>query len=372
MTAKPDYGIICTVITELIRLDPNIDDALIFCGQGVIFHSFFGGIHLDDLENREQLQTETAEASARQSTEYMGTEKVTKLLIKFGLPAIATILVNAMYNMVDRIFVSNGVGYIGLSAISISSPITYVMAALAMLIGVGGHTIFAMRLGEKDYDGAEEVLGNTFAAMIAMCILKFVVAFTLLAPILRVLGASGEMLTYGEQYMRIILCGTFFSAISYGMNNFVNTSGNPMMGMTNLIVGCVVNIVFDALFILVFHWGVRGAALATIMGQFASAFMVISYFTFSKKPPVHFRWKQIRIRWALTFKEIFGDDFYLEIQDHGLADGLVHLPVACHERLACHMQPPIVRRRRLPRLLPIESALRYASGRSRPNPKRPL
>ncbi len=252
-------------------------------------------------------QNEVIEAgteNTRTGTEIMGTEKITKLLIKFGVPAIATILINSMYNMVDRIFVSNGVGYVALSAISLTSPVTWFMQALAMLIGVGGHTIFAMRLGEKDYDGAENVLGNTLAATTVLSVIKFVVLFIFLEPILRFLGAEGETLTYAIDYMRIILLGALFSAISNGMNNFVNTSGNPTMGMLCLATGAVINVALDPLFIFAFGWGVKGAAIATIIAQCASACMVVGYFAKSRKSPVRLKLRDIRINLSLTLRSM--------------------------------------------------------------------
>ncbi len=209
-----------------------------------------------------------------------------------------------MYNMVDRIFVSNGVGYMALSAISMTSPITWILQALAMLIGVGGHTIFAMRLGEKDYAAAETVLGNTFAATTVLSVIKFAVGLVFLEPILSFLGAEGETLTYAVDYMRIIMFGVFFSAISNGMNNFVNTSGNPTMGMICLATGCVVNIVLDPVFIFAFGWGVQGAALATIIAQCISACMVIGYFAKSKRPPVKLRLKSVRFNLRLTLQSM--------------------------------------------------------------------
>lgn len=242
--------------------------------------------------------------STRFGTEKMGTESITKLLFKFGIPAIATILINSMYNMVDRIFVSNGVGYVALSAISLTSPITWIMQALAMLIGVGGHTIFAMRLGEKDYKGAESVLGNTLAVTTVFSIIKFAIGMIFLEPILVFLGAEGETLTYAIDYMRIIMLGTLFSAISNGMNNFVNTSGNPTMGMICLAVGCAVNVVLDPVFIFIFDWGVKGAAIATIIAQCISACMVLGYFAFSKKPPVKLYLRDIRINIKLSLQSM--------------------------------------------------------------------
>ena len=238
------------------------------------------------------------------SSDYMGTESITRLLIKFGIPAIATILINSAYNMVDRIFVSNGVGYQALSAISIASPITYIMAALAMLIGVGGHTIFAMQLGEKDFKGAEKVLGNTLVAMIILCVIKVIVGFLVLSPIMAALGAEGETLSLGLDYMRIILIGALFSGISYGMNNFVNTSGSPTMGLINLATGCILNVILDPIFIFVFHWGIKGAAIATIFAQFISACMVIAFFVFNKKAPVHLTVHSLHLDIRLTLRSM--------------------------------------------------------------------
>ena len=205
-------------------------------------------------------------------------EKVWKLLFKFSLPAIVGMVVNALYNVVDRIFIGQGVGSEALAGITIGFPIMLVLMALGMLVGVGGAALVSIKLGEQKKNEAELILGNSVLLLIGVTLLVSVVGLIFLDSILVQFGASAEVLPYAREYLRIILAGAIFQAIGFGMNNFIRAEGNPNIAMKTMLIGAVVNIILDPLFIFVFGWGIRGAAYATIIAQAVSSIWVLAYF----------------------------------------------------------------------------------------------
>jgi putative MATE family efflux protein len=212
-------------------------------------------------------------------TNPLGTEKISKLLIRFSLPAITGMLVSALYNIVDRIFIGNhpDLGANGLAGITIGFPLSLLIMAFAVLFGVGGATLFAIRLGQKRNDEARMVLGNALAMMIIVATVFSTVVSLNLDPILRVFGASDVVLPFAHDYMRIIIVGAMFQMIGLGMNNFVRADGSPRIAMLTMLLGAGLNIALDPLFIYVFNWGMQGAALATVFSQFVSAVWVLMY-----------------------------------------------------------------------------------------------
>jgi len=205
-------------------------------------------------------------------------EKVWKLLFRFSLPAIVGMVVNALYNVVDRIFIGQGVGSEALAGITIGFPIMLVLMALGMLVGVGGAALVSIKLGEQKKNEAELILGNSVLLLIGVTLLVSVVGLIFLDSILVQFGASAEVLPYAREYLRIILAGAIFQAIGFGMNNFIRAEGNPNIAMKTMLIGAVVNIILDPLFIFVFGWGIRGAAYATIIAQAVSSIWVLAYF----------------------------------------------------------------------------------------------
>ncbi|MGB4661010.1 MAG: MATE family efflux transporter [Mobilitalea sp.] len=208
----------------------------------------------------------------------LGEEKISKLLIKFSIPAIVGMLVNALYNMVDRIYIGRGVGSLGIGATTIAFPVMLIMMAFSMLIGIGANSLVSIRLGQNRKEEAEGIFGNAFVLLIVTSLILSVIGLIVLEPLLISMGASEQILPYAMDYMQIILVGGVFQSIGMGMNNFIRSEGNPKIAMYTMLVGALINTVLDPIFIFAFHWGMKGAALATIIAQAVSAVWVVAYF----------------------------------------------------------------------------------------------
>lgn len=210
----------------------------------------------------------------------LGEEKISKLLIKFSVPAIVGMLVNALYNIVDRIYIGNAadLGKNGLAGITIGFPIMLIMLAIGVLFGVGGATLFSIRLGQKREEEAEKVLGNSFVLMVVAGIIYMILGQIFLVPLLKLFGASETVLPYSVEYMRIIFFGSVFQILSMGLNHFIRADGSPKIAMMSMFIGAGINIILDPVFIFGFNMGMAGAALATIIAQAASAVWVVLHF----------------------------------------------------------------------------------------------
>lgn len=209
-------------------------------------------------------------------------DKISTLLWKFSLPAISGMVVNALYNVIDSIFVGNGVGEIGLTAVTIAFPIMIVMMAFGMLIGVGAGALISIRLGEKNKEGAEAILGNACTLVILIAALLTALILLFLDPILMALGAQAKVLPYAREFIRIILMGSIFMYIGYGLNNIIRAEGNPRTAMATMLIAAALNTMLNPLFIFIFKLGIAGSALATVVSQSVSASWVVWHF-FSKK-----------------------------------------------------------------------------------------
>ncbi|MCX7022997.1 MAG: MATE family efflux transporter [Spirochaetes bacterium] len=212
----------------------------------------------------------------------LGTGRIPALLVKFSIPAIVGMLVNAIYNIVDRIFIGRGVGPLGIAGATIAFPIMLVQMAFSMLIGVGATTLVSLSLGERNVEKAERVLGNAFALIMMVSATLTAAGLLFLEPLLMLFGASQTILPYARDYTSVILAGTVFQAIGMGMNSLIRGEGNPRMAMATMLIGAVLNTVLDPIFIFVFGWGVSGAALATIISQGVSAAWVLGYYLTGK------------------------------------------------------------------------------------------
>lgn len=232
------------------------------------------------------------------------TEKISSLLLEFSIPAVIGMFVNAVYNIVDRIFIGNApeLGSLGLAAASITYPVTLVMIAFGLMVGVGGATRFSISLGKKETTRAQHYLGNGVTLAIIAGLLFTTLGNIFLEPILRIIGSSDAVLPYASEYLSIILYGAVFQCLAMTMNNFSRADGNPRISMISLMIGAIFNIIFDYLFIVQLGWGMKGAAFATIGGQFLSVIWQLTYFT-GKRSNVRLTLKNMKLK--LTYvKEI--------------------------------------------------------------------
>lgn len=235
----------------------------------------------------------------------MGEEKISKLLYKFSIPAIVGMMVNALYNIVDRIYIGNSLdlGANGIGGITISFPITIVLLAIGILFGQGGATLFSMNLGAGKREGAEKALGNSFVMLIFAGFLYMLIGQVFLVPLLTLFGASETIMPYAVEYMRYIFFGSIFHVVSMGLNNFIRADGNPKLAMYTMFFGAGTNIILDPIFIYGFKMGMAGAAIATILSQLFSFIWVVSYFI-GKKCRIKLKLKYMKPDFAVILKII--------------------------------------------------------------------
>lgn len=212
----------------------------------------------------------------------LGEEKIGKLLLQFSIPAIVGMMVNAMYNVVDKLFISRGVGSLAMGGIFIGQPLSLILMAFSMLIGIGGNALVSIKLGEKKDKEAEIILGNSFLLLLLISTTVSIVSLIFLEPLLKLFGASQSILPYSIDYMKIILLGAPIQSIGFGLNNFIRGEGNPKIAMGTMLIGAILNTILDPIFIFVFNMGVQGAAIATVISQVVSSVWVLSYFTGNK------------------------------------------------------------------------------------------
>lgn len=216
--------------------------------------------------------------------ELLGKEKISKLLLKYSVPAIIGMLVNALYNVVDRIFIGNipEVGSLAITGVGVTLPITTIILGFCMLVGVGATTTISIKLGQGKRDEAEKVIGNSITLSIIIAIILTIVGIVFGNFILTKFGASESTLQYAKSYIYIILLGTVFNMVAFTLNNTIRGDGNPKLAAIIMIIGCLTNIVLDAVFIFIFSMGIQGAAIATIISQLITALIGLKYYVSGK------------------------------------------------------------------------------------------
>lgn len=224
----------------------------------------------------------------------LGEEKIGKLLLKFSIPAIVGMIVNALYNIVDRIFVGQGVDSLAISGITITFPITTVIMAFGMLVGIGSAALVSIRLGQKRRDEAEKIVGNALILLIIISLFLMIFGLIFERKILRSFGAGDAVIKYAQDYITIILLGVMFQSVGFGMNNLIRADANPKTSMFTMLIGAITNTILDPVFIFIFHMGIKGAAIATIISQALSAVWVLSYF-FSKRSMLKIHRKNLKL-----------------------------------------------------------------------------
>ena len=232
-----------------------------------------------------------SEVSAAQNTvkseNILGTEKIGKLLLKFSVPGIVSMLVNSIYNLVDQIFIGHGVGYLGNAATNVNFPFVQMMLALSIMVAAGTAANVGLNLGRKQEEEADHYVGTGFVLALASGVFVMIVGEIFMTGLLYFFGCTDMVLPYALDYGRIVLIGFPFVSCGILMSDLIRADGSPRYSMIAMVSGAVFNIVFDPIFIFVFHWGVKGAALATILGQ------IVTFLINLRKMPhlqtIHFR-----------------------------------------------------------------------------------
>ncbi len=232
--------------------------------------------------------------------EKLGTEPLGKLIISMALPSVAAQLVNVIYNMVDRIYIGHipGAGAQALTGLGISLPVILLIQAFSSLAGMGGAPQASIQLGRGDRERAEKILGNSVAMLAVFAVVLTAGFYLLKTPLLYLFGASDATIVYAQDYLNIYLAGTVFVMAYQGLNMFISCQGHARTAMVSVLIGAVLNIGLDPLFIFALGMGIQGAALATIISQGVSAVWVVS-FLLSRKTGLHIRRKNIRPDWKI-------------------------------------------------------------------------
>lgn len=227
----------------------------------------------------------------------LGSAPVGRLMVKLAVPAVCAQLINALYNIVDRMYIGHmeEVGDLALTGLGVAFPIIMFISALSALAGMGGGSRAAIRMGEGDIDGAEAILGGCTALLLVMAVLSTALFQFFKEPLLLLFGASENTLPYASGYLSVYLWGTVSVLFSLGLNNFITTQGFSLFSMLTVVIGAVCNIILDPVFIFGFHMGVQGAALATILSQTVSAVWVLT-FLMGKRTQLHLRARHLRLK----------------------------------------------------------------------------
>lgn len=217
------------------------------------------------------------EQTASEHKSIFSTEPVGRLIAKFAIPCVISLLVNSLYNIVDQIFIGWGVGYIGNGATNVVFPITIIALALSLMIGDGGAAYLSLKLGEGDTDSAKKGVGNAISMVTIVSIALMAIFLVFINPILTLFGATEALRPYALEYGYVIGIGLPFMMIPAALNSMIRADGSPKYAMFSMVLGAVINTIFDPIFIFIFHMGVRGAAIATVMGQVASFIVSVVY-----------------------------------------------------------------------------------------------
>lgn len=210
----------------------------------------------------------------KKSPKELGTEPIGKLLMKYAIPAVISMLAASIYNIVDRAFLGQGVGPLAIAGLAVTFPIMNLSASFGAMIGAGGSTLLSIKLGQRDYDTAERVLGNIVSLNIVIGAVFAILAIIFIDPILLFFGASENTIEYAREYMLIILYGNIICHLNHGLVNVQRVTGHPNKAMIATLMGVGVNVVLDWVLIMMLHWGIAGAAIATVISQTLSTIYV--------------------------------------------------------------------------------------------------
>ncbi|MCQ2219016.1 MAG: MATE family efflux transporter [Paludibacteraceae bacterium] len=249
----------------------------------------------------------------KNSPAILGTGNIKRLLFEYSGPAIVAMMASSLYNIIDRIFIGKGVGALAISGLALTFPLMNLAAAFGAMIGAGGSALVSIKLGQKDEKSAEMVLGNVFTLNIILGIVFMALGLYFLDEILYVFGASENTLPYARDFMQVILLGNVVTHLYLGLNNVMRSAGNPKKAMITTLLTVVVNLILAPIFIFYFGWGIRGAALATVLAQVSALIFVLVHFA-DKRNFLHFKAGIYRLK-----KRIVGGIFSI-----GMAPFVMH------------------------------------------------
>ncbi|MBI4859592.1 MAG: MATE family efflux transporter [Candidatus Riflebacteria bacterium] len=208
----------------------------------------------------------------------LGEGSIPRLLWSFSLPAVVGMVAQAMYHLIDRVFVGRAVGANGIAGMTVTFPLMMILMSFGMLVGFGATTLVSIRLGEKKTAEAELVLGNATVLLIGLAVALTILGLAFLDPLLRVFGASETVLPFSRAYMRVIVLGSIFQMVGFGLNSVIRGEGNPRVAMVTMLVSVVLNVILAPIFVFGLGWGMGGAGLATVISQAVAAVWVLAYF----------------------------------------------------------------------------------------------
>ncbi|MGN0298557.1 MAG: MATE family efflux transporter [Lachnospiraceae bacterium] len=229
------------------------------------------------MEQKNTILQRTEDSHSQKRENPLGTEPISKLMIRFAIPSIIAMLVSALYNIVDQLFIGQAVGTLGNAATNVAFPLTTSGIACSLMFGIGGASCFNLNMGRGKKEEAIYFVGNAVIGLIGSGLFLMVVTQLFLTPLLKIFGAPDEVLPYAQTYVRITSLGFPFMILTTGGCHLIRADGSPKIAMLCNLVGAVINTVLDAIFVMVFHWGMAGAASATVIGQVISAVIVICY-----------------------------------------------------------------------------------------------
>ena len=209
----------------------------------------------------------------------LGSERISKLLTQYAIPAIIAMTASSLYNMADSIFIGQGVGSMAIAGLALTFPLMNLAAAFGSLVGVGASTLVSVKLGQKEYEGANRVLGNVLSLNVCLGIAFTVIFLLVLDPVLYFFGASENTIPYAREYMQVILIGNVFTHMYLGLNAVLRSSGFPKLAMFITLASVVINCILTPLFIFGFGWGIKGAAWATVISQIISLVWQLIHFS---------------------------------------------------------------------------------------------
>lgn len=228
----------------------------------------------------------------------LGEEGILRLLLTFSVPAIVGMMAMAFYNIVDRIFIGHAVGRDGLAGVTLAFPFMLIVMAFGTLIGVGTTTLVSIRLGERRHDEAEQILGHGVLLLVMQALILTAVGLAFMDPLLRLFGATEAALPFARDYLQIIVLGTVFQAVGFGLNAVIRGEGNSQIAMFTMLIGAFLNVLLNPIFLFGLGWGMRGAAFATILSQLVAAIWVLRYFL-GGRSLLRIRLKNMWLRWPI-------------------------------------------------------------------------